>query len=141
MVGGRALDRNPGGFRMASSCRGAAAFCLIGVLVASGCAGDGDDAGPAVGASDQALLNASNAFVPTWETTPPTKGTISSGTYAATQVDDTTFEQLSEAKSGSKHLLDHTWKITDVTGTGALFPWTDTSAASNRLYRLRARLP
>ena len=95
-------------------------MCLTFVLGAiAACAPDDGADPPAVGADEQALLNASNAFVPTWETTPPTKGTISSGTYAATQVDDATFEQLSEAKSGSKQLLDHTWKITDVTGAGA----------------------
>jgi subtilase family serine protease len=106
---------------MVSSCRVSARVLwltfVLGAIAA--CAPDDGADPPAVGADDQALLNASNAFVPTWETTPPTKGTISSGTYAATQADDATFEQLSEAKSGSKQLLDHTWKITDVTGAGA----------------------
>ncbi len=106
--------------------RVAAAAGLI-VAVVSGCGGD--DAAPREAAvtapAAQGLVNAAGAYVATWETTPPTNGTITAGTsYVATHVDDTSYEQLNEARTSSAtpYRLVHTWKITDITGvaTGQL---------------------
>ncbi len=82
------------------------------LLVLSACAAET----PSTELTEAPLLNVAGAYVATWETNPPTSGTLSSGSYVSTQADDTTYEQLAEkrAKTSSPYLLSHTWKITDL---------------------------